>query len=543
MTRRLLAVLVTALLAACTRVGTSESPAAGNPWTHHGLLRMVDISEPDNLNPLIGNQQIDSDLAMLWGGFFFNWSDKNEFVPELATELPTLANHGISPDGKTIRYHLRPNVTWQDGAPFTADDVIFTWRAIMNKKNNITSTVGFDLITAIDEPDPHTIVVHLKSVWAPFVATFFSQSGTPFPVLPAHLLARYDNINRVPYNSQPVGTGPFTIERWQRGSKIVFRANPHYWRGPPKLHEIWYTPVPSSSTIETLLASHEADLDYYASPTQYKQFTQIPGVRVLLTPFTQYGELIFNTTNPVLSDARVRRALWYGLDSKRILTDVTHGVYTVARTDQPEFLWAYNPNVTHYPYDPAKARALLDGAGWKTGPDGIRVKGGTRLQLELATVAGDATGAALGVIAQRDWRDIGVDLSIKTYVTSLYFANYAAGGILQTGKFDIGNLSWLNGVDPDDSTLLMCDQFPPRGQNSMRFCDPELDAAERLALGSNDRAVRKRAYDRIQAIVADQVPAIYNWYVRRIAVANTDLKNYRPAHAVTSFWNPWEWEI
>ena len=114
---------------------------------------------------------------------------------------------------------------------------------------------------------------------------------------------------------------------------------------------------------------------------------------------------------------------------------------------------------------------------------------------------------------------------------------------MQTGKFDIGNLSWLNGVDPDDSTLLMCDQFPPRGQNSMRFCDPELDAAEGLALGSNDRAVRKRAYDRIQAIVADQVPVIYNWYVRRIAVANTDLKNYRPAHAVTSFWNPWEWEI
>ena len=384
MTRRLLAVLVTALLAACTRVGTSESPAAGNPWTHHGLLRMVDISEPDNLNPLIGNQQIDSDLAMLWGGFFFNWSDTNQFVPELATELPTLANHGISPDGKTIRYHLRPNVTWQDGAPFTADDVIFTWHAIMNKKNNITSTVGFDLIAAIDEPDPHTIVVHLKSVWAPFVATFFSQSGTPFPVLPAHLLARYDTINRVPYNSQPIGTGPFTMEHWQRGSKIVFRANPHYWRGPPKLREIWYTPVPSSSTIETLLASHEADLDFYASPTQYKQFTQIPGVKVVLTPF---------------------------------------------------------------------------------------------------------------------------------------------------------------GVDPDDSTLLMCDQFPPQGQNSMRFCDPELDAAERVALGSNDRVVRKRAYDRIQAIVADQVPVIYNWYVRRIAVANTDLKNYRPAHAVTSFWNPWEWEI
>jgi peptide/nickel transport system substrate-binding protein len=535
--------LALAFVAGCTRVGSGGGPSSGNPWTHHGLLRIVNISEPDTLNPVVGNFQIDSDLAMLWGGFLFDWNDKNEFVPDLATELPTLENRGIAPDGKTITYHLRPGVTWHDGVPFTADDVVFTWHAIMNKKNNVSSTVGYDLITAIDEPDPHTIVVHLKSSWAPFVATFFSQSSTPFPVLPKHLLAKYDNINQVAFNSQPVGTGPFIVDRWQRGSKIVFHANPHYWRGPPKLKEIWYTPIPSDSTIVTLLQSHEADLEYYASVNDYRELSHIPGTRVVVTPFTQYGVYSLNLKSPVLQQVDVRRALWYGIDSRRILADVTHGLYSPGYTDQPSFLWAYNPNVAHYAYDPVKARALLDGAGWKLGPDGIRQKNGVRMQLVIADSSGNTTSSALDLIAQRDWRDIGIDVSIKTYVTSLFFASYGGGGILQTGKFDVGSFSWLNGVDPDDSTQLMCDQAPPNGQNIAHFCNAEVDAQERLALSSNDRAVRKRAYDRIQAIVADQVPEILNWYVDRSAIANTDLKNYRPAHAVTSFWNPWEWDI
>ena len=100
--------LALAFVAGCTRVDSGGGSQAGNPWTHHGLLRIISLQEPDTLNPVVGNFQIDSDLAMLWGGFFFDWNDKNEFVPDLATELPTLANHGVSADGKTITYHLRP---------------------------------------------------------------------------------------------------------------------------------------------------------------------------------------------------------------------------------------------------------------------------------------------------------------------------------------------------------------------------------------------------------------------------------------------------
>lgn len=538
---RLLA-LVAVFGAGCVRVGTG--PAGGpNPWTHRGLLRIVDLGDPDSLNPLVGNQQIDSDLAEIWGGMLFNYDDRNQFVPELATIVPTLRNGGISPDGRTIVYHLRRGVNWHDGPPFTAADVIFTWHAIMNKKNNVGSTVGYDDVTSIDARDTYTIAVHLKRPYAPFIASFFAPSGTPYPVLPAHLLARYPDINRVPFNSQPIGTGPFTVEKWQRGSKIVFRANPHYWRGPPKLREIWYTPVPDENTTITLLESHEADLEYHGTAHNYAQLAHIAGFRTVLTPFTEYGQLGLNLQSPVLADVRVRRALWYALDLESAIRDISHGVNLRGYTDQPAFSSVYNPDVPHYDYDPAKARALLDAAGWLPGPDGIRRKNGQRLTVTIAGVSGSANGDAVNVLTQRNWRDVGIDAQVKTYVASLFFASYGAGGILQGGKFDAAFFAWINGVDPDDSTQFMCNQFPPGGQNVFHFCDPRVDAAERTALESYDPAIRKKAYATIQRELAEQVPTIIAWFVRRISVENSDLKNYRPAHAVTSWWNPYEWEI
>lgn len=532
-------------LTACTKVETASTPSGGegNPWTKHGVLRIAGLSEPDSLNTVVGNQQIDTDLSMFWAGYLFNWNDKDEFVPELATEVPALENGGISPDGKTITYHLRRGVKWHDGAPFGARDVIFTYRAIMNGKNNVPSRTGYDLIARLDAPDDATLVVHLKKSWAPFVASFFTMSSTAYPILPEHILGKEPDINHVAFNTQPIGTGPFIIDRWERGSKIVFRANPNYWRGKPKLDRIEYATIPDENTILTELRTHEADLEFNAPAEQYPSLAGIEGVKVTLTPFTSYNQIAFNLRNPILADVRVRRALAHATDTGVLIEKVAHGVAIRGDSDQPPFLWAHNDRLKPYEYDPAAARALLDQAGWRPGPDGVRVKNGKRLSLTLAGVTGGATGKATAVLLQSWWRAVGVDVQLKYYQTALYFATAGAGGIIQNGKFDVALYGWMNGVDPDDSTQFMCDQFPPAGQNTNFWCNPEVDRAEAVALSSNDRAVRKKAYDRIQELMLADVPFLNQWFVRRIDVYNTDLKNYRPAHAVTNFWNSWEWEI
>lgn len=540
----IVAIGVASLLAACTRVSTSTGPTtAGNPWTHHGTLRMGEILDPDNLNPVIGQQQTDVDLSMFWAGYLFNWNDRNEWVPELATQVPTLDNGGISKDGLAITYHLRKGVRWQDGAPFGADDVIFTWQAVMNPSNNVGSRLGYDDITHIDKRDAYTIVVHLRKPYAPFVASFFTMGSTPYCVLPKHLLGGMHDINRAAYNNLPIGTGPFRVAEYRKSTLIRFVANPHYWRGPPKLKVIEYHIIPDDNTILTQLETHEVDFEYAAPHSQAPTLAAIPGTHMELTEFTSFAMIAFNNQGPILQDVRVRRALAYATDRQAFINKVAHGIPIAADTDQPRFLWAHNPEVTRYQYDRAKAAALFDEAGWKLGPDGVRARNGVRLELLATALAGDVSSRAIFTLLAQQWKAVGVDLSVKNYPSSLLMAAAQVGGIIENGKYDVSLFSWINGVDPDDSAFTMCDQWPPQGQNNFRFCDPRLDAQERIALTRYDRPTRKAAYDRIQALLAEDEPFIVVWFNRRVTVYNTDFKNYKPAHAVTQFWNTWEWEI
>ena len=545
MKQLLLAIALTVACAAapgCSRVATQTAEIhAGNPWTEHGILRVAAIDEPDNLNPMVGNQQAEVDLSLLWAAYLYRFNDKDQWVPELATDVPTLANGGISADGRRFTYHLRTGVKWQDGAPFTADDVIFSWQQVMNPRNNVTARGGYDDIVAIDKKNDHTIVVHLRKPYAPFLSTFFSMGGTPMCIVPKHLLAQYGDINRVEYNVHPIGTGPFIVERYDKGSMITFVANPHYFRGPPKLQKIYWRFIPDTNTLMTQLRTHELDA-WFASIAQYVPSLQkIPGVRLTYTPQTAYSMLGFNLSRPMLADKTVRQALAYALDRDSIRDKIYHGVRPLEYTDQPSFLWAYNPNARHYDYDPARAAAMLEADGWKLSRDGYRYKNGQRLTVQVVTIPGGTGGD--NVIIQQSWQRVGVETPIKIVAGPIYFATYQAGGIIQTGKFDAGYFGWFNGADPDDSTLWMCDQMPPNGQNAYHFCNHELDAQERIALSSYDQETRRRAYFKIQEILGEEEPVIYLLSHRRVSTLNTDFKNFKPAHAVSLLWNPWEWDI
>ncbi len=144
------------------------------------------------------------------------------------------------------------------------------------------------------------------------------------------------------------------------------------------------------------------------------------------------------------------------------------------------------------------------------------------------------------MLLQSAYRGVGVDLEIRPYVAAMMFAAYQSGGILQSGKFDLEFSSWVNGTDPDDSTNVTCAAIPPGGQNLFRFCDPVVDAQEKIAMTSYDQATRARAYATVQEHIVDQVPFITEWFWRQFEVVSDDVHGFKPAHAVTPFWNPWE---
>ncbi len=522
---------------------TSTGVASGNAWTHPGVLRWGLNSEPDTLNPMLSSLQITVDISMLWAGYLFNYNDRNELEPELATTVPTLENGGISKDGLTITYHLRPGVRWQDGAPFTASDVIYSWRQVMDPANNVPSRDGYNDIARIDRADDHTIVVHLVKPYAPFVSSFFTMAAFSYAVLPQHLLARYHDLNHIGFNTIPVGTGPFRVVSYTHGEGIRLLANAGYWRGAPKLREIDVTFVPDENTLINQVRAHEIDLVTNVPLNRALEVRSIGGARVYAIPFTHFTYLAFNTAEAPLDDVRVRHALVMAIDQRSLVREATHGYSLVADSDQPPFLWAHAPGLAQVGYDPAGAGRLLDAAGFTSAPDGYRYRNGRRLTMALVSSAGAVSYKEAQEIVQAQWRAIGVDVILKDLPDSVLYAPASEGGVFASGKFDAYINGWFNGVDPDDSPIFSCDQWPPNGDNYTRTCDPVIEAAERVALTSYDRPARAAAYARIQRELAQRSPVMFLWFAKRIDVANSDLRGYRPAHAVTTFWNSWEWEI
>jgi peptide/nickel transport system substrate-binding protein len=292
-----------------------------------------------------------------------------------------------------------------------------------------------------------------------------------------------------------------------------------------------------------MLRTHEADLELGASQSLIASYQRIEGVRVELTPDNQYVFYDFNLANPILADLRVRQALVLATDRQALIANVTHGVQIAGEGDQEPYLGWSDAKIPLTPYDPARARAILDADGWRVAADGIRRKNGRRLALTMAYQTGTVAAASSVLLTQRWWYEIGVDLMIKDYLAPVFGGSYNAGGILLTGKWDVALTRWYNGVDPDDSILYRCDQFPPQGWNISRFCDPRVEAAEDEAIASNDVRTRARAYGTIASLLVAERPFETLWFVRNVNVYNSDLKNFRPAHAVTEIWNPWQLDI
>jgi len=536
-----LALVLPPALTACSRVTTSTS--APNQGGIPGTLRYA-INGVGSLNPLNQTNTQEVDLDMFLYGWFFYVDDHGRFVPDLATEVPSYANGGISRDGRTLVYHLRRGVKWQDGAPFDARDVIFTERAILNPRNNVFSREGWDRITSIEALDDYTVRVTLKEPYAPALATFFvpyQHSG--YPVLPAHLLQRYADLNQVPFNGHPVGTGPFRLRAWVRGDRVEFEANPLYWRGPPKLKRVVAKIVQDDNTILAQFESHELDVIFDAPSVQYLRLKAVPGALVSLVPTSAFIMLAFNTKRPPLDDVRVRQAVASAVDRQRIIDDVTHGVGLLGDTDIVPGSWASSTDVPRRAYDPDAARRLLRDAGWSPGPDGVLVKKGERLSLNVTTVAKNATYVRIETLLQQSLRAVGIDASVKNYPVEMVYGTAADGGVLASGRYDIALVGQNTGIDPDDSTLFMCDQVPPAGVNWTLWCDPKFDAAERGALGTYDPIARKRFYAVTQREMAEQMPVVILYYGRLILATTNRFHGLAPTPNTVFGWNPWQWSM
>ncbi|MEA2718761.1 MAG: peptide/nickel transport system substrate-binding protein, partial [Candidatus Eremiobacteraeota bacterium] len=290
-------------VSACTKVGDQSigttSSSASSSGTVAGELRVAIQRAPNTLNPILSANTTEGFLNRLSFDTLVSVDGTSKKpVPILATEVPTPENGGISKDGLTITYHLHSGVKWHDGAPFSSKDVKFTWQAMMNNANNVNERVGYEDVKSVDTPNDTTVVFHLKSKFAPFVNTVFAESDSPVCIIPEHLLAKYPNLNQIPFNQQPIGTGPFKLASWVRGDHIELVANDDYFRGKPKLRRIMIREIPDENTSLNALRSHDVDWIFEASPQLYKQLKTMADIKVILNDQPQTLGMQMNTSRP-----------------------------------------------------------------------------------------------------------------------------------------------------------------------------------------------------------------------------------------------------
>jgi peptide/nickel transport system substrate-binding protein len=524
--------------AGCSKVGTATNTSSQNvnPWTERGVLRIIANQEPNSLLRLFSNQAAADDMTALLFEPMFRYDERGNPVPALATTFPTEQNGLISKDGLRITFKLQPKARWSDGHPVTADDVIFTWHAIVDGNNPVVTTAGYDGIKTMIADDPHQVTMVLKKPYGPSVFLFSEGS---FPPLPAHLLARFPRIDRLPYDANPVGDGPYILKQWVHGSDLIFSPNPLYWRGEPKLSEVDIRVIPNSVTDVSELKTHEIDVLDGVSKNLIGQLGSIDGIRVVKQLTANYRHLDFNLHNPILADVTVRRAIATSIDFDKIISDVYHGLGQRGSTVIPPMSWAAS-DLKPLPYDAAAARASLDADGWKVGPGGIRARDGVRLSLSMSTATENLPNQMAEQIVAAELHDAGIDVTIKNYATSVLFA---PDGPLYGDRYDMAWIVNTDGTDPDFLGGIGCDYWPPRGANTDFYCNHTVDALLRDAQVHYDFAVRKRDYDRASKILIDEAPYVVVYWDVNVVAENSDVKNFKPSPFITDFWNALEWEI
>lgn len=504
-------------LSACTRIG--------EPPPHTQMLIVATRNDPYGLNPLFLNGGTAERIGALGYSYLTYYDPRGNMIGDVALQVPSTSNGGVSRDGSRVTYHLRPGARWQDGAELTSRDVAFTFGAIMSPANAVTTRTGYDRVASVETPDAGTVIVRLKEPYSPIVAEFFGGDSI-YPILPAHLLARLRDLNHAAFNSSPVGSGPFVFTRWLHGDRIDADANRTYFLGRPGLDRIRLRTIQSSSTLTTQLMTHEIDATFGADVTDLAVLRAIPDHRVVVTHVPGLFYVGFNLGDPVAGDAAVRRAYALAIDRHALVDKVTNGVYLPDTGLRGLFTWAYDPRAGNVPYDPRRARAVLSHDGWLPGPDGTRVKNGQRLELQLAYASGRRTEEAFALLIAAQERAVGIDVSIKAYAYEKIFAN---DGPLAEGRYQVALASLIANYDAAAGWVIACSQVAPKGFNQARYCNPAVDRALDEASSSFDRATQLREYSFVQRQLLADLPIYALCQTAEIDVIPTGLKGFEPS--------------
>jgi peptide/nickel transport system substrate-binding protein len=514
--------------------------------------------EPTTLAPPYLNQTIAGLVAQVAVEGLTRTDTDGNYQPVLAKSVPTINNNGVkvSADGKKmdVTYELLSGVTWSDGHAFTSADVKFTWENRL-KDPKVVNRAGYDQIESIDTPSDTTVVMHYKSVYAPYPVLFGF-------LLAKHVAEKEADLSKSDYNQRPLGTGPFKFTEFVAGDHITAERNPNYrLKDRPYLEKIIFKSVPASEVAIAQLKAGEVQAMWNILESQTPDLEKETAVKLAVTPSPSVERVEINmaqnkdmtdptSLHPVLGDIAVRKALVWATPKQQIVDKLLFGKAKPGSSGYSQG-WAKYTGAPQDGYDPKKANDELDKAGWVKGTDGIRSKGGIRASLTIVSTTGNKTREQIEQVLVDEYKQIGIELSIQNQPSSVFLSgSWSAGDPRKRGTFDLNMYATSPDIDPHTHifTRFHSSQIPSSanggiGNNYTRLRSPDVDRAIDEGGGTLDLEKRKAAYTRAIKGINDAYAIIWLYERASIDAFRSNVAGWQGNVWDNITWNAGDWYL
>jgi peptide/nickel transport system substrate-binding protein len=487
------AALTVLALAACIALcGCSQQ----KPDAHTAVMLIE--SSPLNLDPRVGTDAQSERIGELIFEGLVRRDENFELQPRLAESWQI-------PDPLTYVFHLRHDVHFHDGRPMTSADVKWTLDSLLSGKIRSAKTSAYRYVDRVEAPDNLTLIIHLKE---PYAALLWNLSDGALGVVPRGSGEELAH--------RPIGTGPFRFVSETPDRDVVIARNGQYWGKRAGVERVLFKVVPDATTRALELRKGSADVEINALPgDMVPTLARQPSLVVEQAPGTSYQYLAMNLRDPILKNVLVRQALAYAVDRQTLIHYLWHDMARPANSVLPPQHWAYDAKAAQYPHDVAKARALLDQAGYPAGADGVRF----HLVMKTST---DETTRLLCAVLQQQFREVGIALDIRSYEFATFYADVVKGA------FQLYSLRWVGGSNQDPDVfenVFDTASFAPKRANRGYYSNPEVDRLIAIGRHSVDERERAATYREIQQILNRDLPYVNLWWSNNVLVRTRRLEN------------------
>ncbi len=485
---------------------TQRKGKGDSPYFYGDAIVVASSGDARTLVPILASDSASGDICGMVFNKLLKYDENIQIVGDLAESW------SIQDEGKTILFHLRMNVRWHDGAPFTAHDVEFTYKKLIDPAVKTPYSGDFERIEHLQVLDDYTLKVTYKEPFAPALSSWGMW------IMPEHILKNED-LNKTRFSRFPIGTGPYKFKTWKTGDKIELTSNHDYFEGRPYIDRYIYRIIPDEATTFLELQTQGVDLSLL-TPLQFTRQTDNNFFKTRYNKFKYpsfgFTYMGYNLTDPKFQDLRIRRAINYAVNKEEIIDTIFFGLARVTTGPFVPDSWAYNKDVKKSAYDPAAAKRLLKEAGWAdTDQDGWVDRGGKEFEFTVLVNQGNAERIRCAELIQKYLKGVGIRMKIRVIEWSSLINEF-----IDKRHFEAVLMGWFLSRDPDCYDIWHSSKTREGEFNFVGYKNEKVDKLLEEGRRTFDQSKRAEIYHEIHKLIYEDQPYLFLYSPEALPIVN-----------------------